>query len=51
VPPPGLPDQPLVPMIADNRCANDLQARGPYENNGTLALYSTVDNFGVSANL
>src|SRR4030095_9232063 len=29
VPPPGLPDQPSVPMIQDDRCANDLQARGP----------------------
>src|SRR5688572_22928891 len=36
VPPPGLPDQPAVPMIQDDRCANDLQARGPYRNNGTL---------------
>ena len=51
VPPPGIPDQPLVPMIADNRCANDLQARGPYENNGTLPLYSTLENFGASVNL
>ena len=25
VPPPGLPDQPRVPMINDTRCANDLQ--------------------------
>lgn len=51
VPPPGLPDQPRVPMIADNRCANDLQARGPYENNGTLPLYSTLENLGGSVNL
>jgi iron complex outermembrane receptor protein len=51
VPPPGLPDQPSVPMIADNRCANDLQARGPYENNGTLPLYSTLENLGGSVNL
>ena len=28
VPPPGLPDQPRVPMINDARCANDFQARG-----------------------
>src|SRR5678815_1087860 len=40
-----------VPMIADNRCANDLQARGPYENNGTFPLYSTVENLGASVNL
>jgi iron complex outermembrane recepter protein len=51
VPPPGIPDQPLVPMIADDRCANDLQARGPYENNGTFPLYSTLENFGASVNL
>ena len=51
VPPPGLPDQPAVPMIADDRCANDLQARGPYENNGTFPLYSTVENLGGSVNL
>jgi len=51
VPPPGLPDQPAVPMINDNRCANDLQQRGPYENNGTLPLYSTIENMGASVNL
>jgi iron complex outermembrane receptor protein len=51
VPPPGLPDQPQVPMIADARCANDLQAAGPYRNNGSLPLYSTVDNWGASLNL
>jgi len=51
VPPPGLPDQPAVPMIADDRCANDLQARGPYKNNGTFPLYSTVENLGASVNL
>jgi iron complex outermembrane receptor protein len=51
VPPPGLPDQPAVPMIADPRCANDLQARGPYSNNGTLPLYSTLENWGTSLNL
>ncbi|HEU4780396.1 MAG TPA: TonB-dependent receptor [Steroidobacteraceae bacterium] len=50
VPPPGLPDQPLVPMIADARCANDLQDAGPYRNNGTLPLYSTLDNVGGSVN-
>ncbi len=51
VPPPGLPDQPTVPMIADPRCANDLQAAGPYSNNGTLPLFSTLDNLGGSVNL
>jgi iron complex outermembrane receptor protein len=51
VAPMGLPDQPAVPMIADDRCANDLQARGPYRNNGTLPLFSTLDNLGGSVNL
>jgi len=51
VPPPGLPDQPAVPMTADPRCANDLQGLGPYDNNGTLPLYSTLENLGGSVNL
>ena len=51
VPPPGLPDQPAVPATADPRCANDAQALGPYANNGTLPLYSTLDSFGGSLNL
>ncbi len=51
VPPPGIPDQPAVPMIADPRCANDLQDAGPYGNNGTLPLYSTLDSWGGSLNL
>ena len=51
VPPPGLPDQPTVPMIADDRCANDLQGRGPFGNNGTFPLESTLENSGVSMNL
>jgi iron complex outermembrane receptor protein len=51
VPPPGIPDQPTVPMIADARCANDLQDAGPYGNNGTLPLYSTLDSWGGSLNL
>lgn len=48
VPPPGIPDQPAVPMIQDDRCANDLQARGPFRNNGTFPLESTVENWGTS---
>jgi len=40
-----------VPMIADDRCANDLQARGPYSNNGTAALESWLENWGGSVNL
>jgi iron complex outermembrane receptor protein len=51
VPPPGLPDQPVVPMIYDGRCANDLQNSGPYISNGTLKLFSTLENMGGSVNL
>jgi iron complex outermembrane recepter protein len=51
VPPPGLPDQPSVPMVDDARCANDFQARGPFANNGTLPLYSTFEGMGASLNL
>jgi iron complex outermembrane recepter protein len=51
VPPPGLPDQPAVPMIPDNRCANDLQGRGPYSNNGTFPLASNLENSGYAFNL
>ena len=40
-----------VPMIQDDRCANDLQARGPFKNNGTLPLESTLENWGASVNL
>jgi iron complex outermembrane receptor protein len=40
-----------VPMIQDDRCANDLQARGPFKNNGTLPLESTLENWGASLNL
>jgi iron complex outermembrane receptor protein len=40
-----------VPMIQDDRCANDLQARGPFKNNGTLPLESTLENWGGSVSL
>jgi iron complex outermembrane receptor protein len=40
-----------VPMIDDPRCANDLQAAGPYSNNGSLPLSSKFENFGGSLNL
>jgi len=40
-----------VPMIQDDRCANDLQARGPFKNNGTLPLESTLENWGASVNV
>ncbi len=39
---------PNVPMIDDDRCANDLQYRGPFENGGTADAYSTLENSGVS---
>ena len=42
---------PAVPMIQDDRCANDLQARGPFRNNGTLPLESTLENWGTSLNV
>ncbi len=37
-------------MTNDARCANDFQDAGPYANNGTLPLYSTLDNLGASFN-
>ncbi|HTU65290.1 MAG TPA: TonB-dependent receptor [Steroidobacteraceae bacterium] len=40
-----------VPMLADDRCANDLQARGPFRNNGNTPLESWLENWGGSANL
>jgi iron complex outermembrane receptor protein len=42
---------PAVPQIQDDRCANDLQARGPYRNNGTLPLESSLENWGTSLHL
>ena len=49
-PPPFLPEQ-NVPLIADDRCANDLQSRGEYRTNGTAPLTSQLDNYGTSLNL
>jgi iron complex outermembrane recepter protein len=43
--------QPTVPMVQDDRCANDLQNRGPYGNNGSLPLSSTLENWGGALNL
>jgi iron complex outermembrane recepter protein len=40
-----------VPMIQNDLCANDLQGRGPFKNNGTLPLESTLENWGGSLNL
>ncbi|MEE8495546.1 MAG: TonB-dependent receptor [Xanthomonadales bacterium] len=37
-----------VPMIDDDRCANDFQNKGPYNNNGTYAIESLLDNYGGS---
>ncbi len=42
---------PAVPIIADDRCANDLQSRGPFGNNGTFPLESTLENYGGYLNL
>jgi iron complex outermembrane receptor protein len=40
-----------VPMLDDARCANDLQGRGPFANNGSLPLTSEFENFGAALNL
>jgi iron complex outermembrane receptor protein len=50
LPPPFLPEQ-NVPLIPDDRCANDLQSRGKYATNGTAPLTSELDNYGASLNL
>lgn len=39
---------PNVPMINDIRCANDLQARGPFVNGGTAAVQSTSEVWGAA---
>jgi iron complex outermembrane receptor protein len=50
-PPGGVPDQNVPTTIQDDRCANDLQSRGPYGNNGTYPLTSELEDTGVSANI
>jgi len=40
-----------VPMINDPRCANDFQNAGPFKNNGTFPLKSTLENWGGYLNL
>lgn len=40
---------PNVPMINDVRCANDLQARGPFVNGGTAPVESNSTVWGVGA--
>ncbi|MBX5460949.1 MAG: TonB-dependent receptor [Steroidobacteraceae bacterium] len=42
---------PAVPNIPDDRCANSFQRRGPYSNNGTTPLKSTLEAWGTSINL
>ena len=40
-----------VPNIPDPRCANNFQAAGPFRNNGTALLKSTLEAWGSSLNL
>ncbi|OYY92081.1 MAG: TonB-dependent receptor [Sphingomonas sp. 28-66-16] len=40
---------PNVPMINDLRCANDLQARGPFVNGGTAPVLSTSEVWGLAS--
>ena len=40
-----------VPLINDDRCANDFQNKGPYKNNGTYPLKSDMENWGISLHL
>ena len=40
---------PNVPMIADPRCANDLQAKGPFVNGGTAPVLSNSEVWGLAA--
>ena len=42
---------PSVPEIPDDRCANNFQKRGPFENNGTAPLTSTLQAWGSSLSL
>lgn len=42
---------PAVPLIDDPRCANDFQAEGPFQNNGTAPLESSLENQGISLNI
>ena len=37
-----------VPMIEDDRCANDFQNKGPYANNGTNPIESKLENWGAA---
>jgi len=42
---------PAVPNIPDPRCANNFQGRGPFANNGTAPLKSTLEAWGTSVNV
>ena len=47
--PPGPPPGANIPQgLNDPRCFNDFQNAGPYANNGTFPLESSLENFGVS---
>jgi len=44
----GLPPPTLVGPLADPRCGNDAQAKGPFTNGGTAPAFSTLHNKGGS---
>ncbi|MDC0598311.1 TonB-dependent receptor [Gammaproteobacteria bacterium] len=46
----GFP-QPAVPLINDDRCANDFQNKGPFRNNGTHPLKSNLVSSGMALNI
>lgn len=39
---------PAVPLIDDERCANDFQNKGKFSNNGTFPIQSKLDTWGTS---
>ena len=45
-PPPFIPQ--AEDVNNDTRCANDVWAAGPYSNNGSYELESTLENFGMA---
>lgn len=40
-----------VPLVDDDRCANDFWNEGPYANNGTNPLESILENYGGSLHI
>ena len=44
----GLPPPTRVGTLADPRCGNDAQAKGPFTNGGTASAFSTLQNKGGS---